>query len=33
MAALDYKELGKVIKNIHHAFSRQAGRSVNKVTT
>ncbi|WP_423064042.1 PDDEXK nuclease domain-containing protein [Candidiatus Paracoxiella cheracis] len=31
--ALDYKELGKIIKDIHHAFSRQAGRSVNMALT
>lgn len=30
---LDYIALGKIIKDIHHAFSKQAGRSVNMALT
>lgn len=33
MTTLNYKELGKIVKDIHHAFSRQAGRSVNMALT
>jgi len=30
---LDYNALGSIIKDIHHAFSKQAGRSVNMTLT
>ena len=29
----DYNALSEIIKDIHHAFSRQAGRSVNMALT